>query len=73
MGAEMIENEMTDADKASMPKQAKGGVFAPADMDLIKRALHVYLVDIMRAENSERESSPELNKIANLLHRLNRI
>ena len=69
----MIEEEMTDAGKANGPKQAKGGVFAPADIELIKRALNVYLVDVLRAEESDREPSPELSKISSLLHRLGRI
>jgi len=56
-----------------MQKEAKGGAFAPADIPLIKRALHVYLLDCQRAVESERDPHPDVNQIANLLHRLGRI
>ena len=56
-----------------MNKEAKGGTFAPADIPLIKRALHVYLLDCQRAVESERDPHPDVNHIANLLHRLGRI
>ena len=55
------------------PKAAKGGVIATADIPLIKRALHVYLLDCQRAVESERDPHPDVNQIANLLHRLGRI
>lgn len=55
----------------AQPKQAKGGVFAPADIALIKRALDVYKTQLVQTEVSEREPSAELNQLANLLHRLN--
>jgi hypothetical protein len=56
------------------PKQAKGGVFAPSDIAVIKRALQVYLVDCLRTEGySERDPHPDVTPIANLLHRLGRI
>lgn len=56
------------------PKTAKGGVFAPADIPVIKRALHSYLVECIRIEGySEREPHPDVRPIANLLHRLGRI
>jgi hypothetical protein len=56
------------------PKQAKGGVFAPADMGLIKRALYAYKDKLMAEAVSERDIDPELSQIANLLHRVtNRI
>lgn len=55
----------------TQPKQAKGGVFAPADIALIKRALDVYKTQLVQTEVSEREPSAELNQLANLLHRLN--
>lgn len=64
-----IESEMTDAGKAdwgSKPKQAKGGVFAPADIGIIKSAL------IMYAQKSELNREEE-SHIMSLLHRLNRI
>ena len=55
-------------------KEAKGGVFAPADIPVIKRALHVYLVDMQRTEGySDRDPHPDLNAVASLLHRLGRI
>lgn len=45
------------------PKMSKGGVFAPADVSLIKDALaHYARLDISDAEQRQ---------IANLLHRLN--
>ena len=53
------------------PKQAKGGVFAPSDIDLIKKALYVYKDKITAALPNEREPDAELNQLANLLHRLN--
>lgn len=57
-----------------MVKEVKGGVFAPADIPVIKRALHVYLVDMQRTEGySDREPHPDLNVVASLLHRLGRI
>jgi hypothetical protein len=56
------------------PKQANGGVFAPSDIPVIKRALHSYLLDIMQSEGySERDPNPDVSVIANLLHRLGRI
>ena len=55
-------------------KEAKGGVFAPTDIPVIKRALHVYLVDMQRTEGySDRDPHPDLNAVASLLHRLGRI
>ena len=58
----------------SEPKQAKGGVFAPTDIPVIKRALHSYLLDLMRVEGySERDPHPDVTVISNLLHRLGRI
>ena len=57
-----------------MVKEAKGGTFAPTDIPVIKRALHSYLLDLMRVEGySERESHPDVAVISNLLHRLGRI
>lgn len=57
-----------------MPKESKGGTFATADMPLIKRALHSYLLDCMRVEGySERDPHPDVSKIAALLHRIGRI
>ena len=45
------------------PKVAKGGVFAPADIKLLKEALSHY-ADLDLSEAQQRQ-------IANLLHRLN--
>jgi hypothetical protein len=56
-----------------MPNEAKGGTFAPADMELLKRALHYYKDMRTRIEESERSLSPELTQVANLLHRIGRI
>lgn len=57
-----------------MVKEAKGGAFAPTDIPIIKRALHSYLLDLMRVEGySEREPHPDVAVISNLLHRLGRI
>lgn len=66
--AAKIESEMIDAGKADWgkPKQAKGGVFAPADIGIIKSAL------IMYAQRSELNREEE-SRIMSLLHRLNRI
>jgi hypothetical protein len=57
-----------------MVKESKGGVFAPTDYPVIKRALHSYLLDLMRVEGySDREPHPDVAVISNLLHRLGRI
>lgn len=56
-----------------MIKEAKGGTFAPADMELLKRALFSYKDQLVRTEESERNTSDELTKVANLLHRIGRI
>jgi len=57
-----------------MVKESKGGTFAPADYPVIKRALHSYLVECLRAEGvSERDPHPDVVVISNLLHRLGRI
>jgi hypothetical protein len=57
-----------------MVKESKGGVFAPTDYPVIKRALHSYLLDLMRVEGySERDPHPDVAVISNLLHRLGRI
>lgn len=47
-------------------------VFAPADYKLISRALDHYKNHLVRLEESERDTSPELNQLANLIHRLGR-
>ena len=56
-----------------MPSENKGGTFAPADMDLLKRALRYYKDMLVSTEESERTSSSELMQVANLLHRIGRI
>ena len=68
-----IESEMTDAGKADWghPKQAKGGVFAPADMAILKRALEMYKNHLVQTEESERTVSLDLIAVANLMHRIN--
>lgn len=67
---EKIENDMNDF---GAPKQVKGGTFAPADMDILKRALHAYKDVLIMTEDNERVVSDELAKVANLLHRIRRI
>lgn len=53
-------------------------VFAPADYKLIGRALEHYKNHLVQLEESEynpklaRRPSPELNQLANLMHRLGR-
>jgi hypothetical protein len=56
-----------------MPNEAKGGTFAPSDMPLIKNALLYYKDMLVKSEESERNVSVELFKVAALLHRINRI
>jgi len=56
-----------------MPNENKGGTFAPADMDLLKRALRYYKDMLLDVEMPDRGGSPELMKVANLLHRIGRI
>lgn len=50
----------------TQPRVAKGGVYAPADVKLIKDALTYYV-------QSNDISEVEQRQIANLLHRLTRI
>jgi predicted solute-binding protein len=50
------------------PKQAKGGTFAPADVDLIKKLIMAYVTD-----SSMTLSKQEEQQAINLLHRLGRI
>lgn len=50
----------------SQPKEAKGGAFAPADIPLIRAALHSYLKTLA-------DDDPEVTKIASLMHRLGRV
>ena len=56
-----------------MPNEVKGGTFAPSDMEVLKRALYYYKDMLIDVEMPDRGGSPELMKVANLLHRLGRI
>jgi hypothetical protein len=56
-----------------MIKEAKGGTFAPADMPILKNALFYYKDMLVKSEESERNTSDELTKVALLLHRIGRI
>jgi hypothetical protein len=56
-----------------MIKEAKGGTFAPADMPILKSALFYYKDMLVKSEESERNTSDELTKVASLLHRIGRI
>jgi hypothetical protein len=53
-----------------MVKESKGGVFSTADFPLIKKALYCYLEKCNSINESERDPHPDVNHIANLLHRL---
>lgn len=48
------------------PREVRGGAIAPADIKIIKEALCSYV-------KSLDDDDPDVNKIANLLHRLKRI
>lgn len=56
----------------STENQARGGTFAPADMDVIRNALQVY-VDKMLAMDHREPDHPDYKKVVNLQHRLGRI
>ena len=56
-----------------MPNEVKGGTFAPADMPILKNALSYYKDMLVKTEESERNTSDELIKVALLLHRIGRI
>lgn len=51
-----------------MPSEVKGGTFAPADINLIKRTLLVFVHN-----TTAPLSTAEERQVVNLLHRLNRI
>lgn len=55
-----------DSEEQRGPRVAKGGAFAPADIPLIKAALQTYVKTLD-------ENSPDVSKIASLLHRLGRV
>ncbi len=50
------------------PKQAKGGTFAPADVDLIKKLIMAYGTGSRRALSNQEEQ-----QAMNVWHRLGRI
>jgi hypothetical protein len=52
-----------------LPREVRGGTFAPSDIPIIKRALAVYLTIL----NENYQDHDDINSIAHLLHRLNRI
>jgi hypothetical protein len=68
-----IPTQTTTIPTETGPKQVKGGTFATADMELLKRALVHYKDMLVQSEESERNASEELIKVANLLHRIGRI
>ena len=55
-----------DSEEVRGPRMAKGGVFAIADIPLIKAALHTHVKTLD-------ENDPDVNNIASLLHRLGRV
>ncbi len=56
-----------------MVKEVRGGTFATGDMELLKRSLMYYKDMLVQTEESERNTSEELIRVANLLHRIGRI
>ena len=60
-----IEEGMTDAGKSSTPRMVKGGIFAPNDVALIKKALMFYI------GHSGDVTELDEKQTVNLLHRLN--
>lgn len=55
-------------------KNSKGGTFATEDMDVIRRALSVYVKYMLEEEVVGQEvENPDFKKVSNLLHRLGRI
>ena len=55
-----------DSEEVRGPREARGGVFAIADIPLIKAALHTHVKTLD-------ENHPDVNNIASLLHRLGRV
>ena len=55
-----------DSEEVRGPREAKGGVFAIADIPLIKAALYSHLKTLA-------EDHDDVSKIASLLHRLGRV
>jgi hypothetical protein len=63
---EQIETDMNDfSENQSGPKQVKGGVFAPTDIELIKHALSFYAQNCLVIEDWQSR------QLTNLMHRLN--
>ena len=60
-------NDLPAKIEDNMPKLAKGGVFSPADVPLIKRALLFFAKNCLVVEDHETK------QLSNLLHRLERI
>lgn len=56
-------------DVKSAPREARGGVLAPADIPLIKRCITSHIATL--GDSNEDES--DRRQIVNLLHRLNRM
>jgi hypothetical protein len=57
-----------DSEEVRGPKAAKGGTFAPADVDLIKKLIMSHVTD-----SSITLTPQEEQQAVNLLHRLGRI
>ena len=57
-----------DSEELRGPKAAKGGTFAPADVDLIKKLIMSHVTD-----SSITLTPQEEQQAVNLLHRLGRI
>jgi hypothetical protein len=55
-----------DSEEIRGPREARGGVFAIADIPLIKAALHTHVKTLD-------ENHPDVSTIASLLHRLGRV
>ena len=55
-----------DSEEVRGPREAKGGVFAIADIPLIKAALHTHVKTLD-------DNVPDVTNIASLLHRLGRV
>ena len=55
-----------DSEEVRGPREARGGVFASADIPLIKAALYSHLKALA-------EDHADVSKIASLLHRLGRV
>jgi len=62
LGNEIYKN----SEELKGPSEAKGGVFAIADIPLIKAALHTHVKTLD-------DNDPDVTKIASLLHRLGRV